>query len=139
MFDHPTTAHAVPREVPHFFDPVRVFLTENLAALERAAEMLAGRRGVRLVARIEAALSDHSGTTPIADHVGEVLDILELEHVHVDGSVEAARFAEIDPASREVEEICLLTDGLHRALDAAASDLRREARAWRDPGSPLAA
>ncbi len=46
----------------------------------------------------------------------ELLNLLMLEHVHEPWRIEAARFAQIDPASPVVEEICLLADGLEEAL-----------------------
>ena len=50
--------------------------------------------------------------------LGELIDLLALEHVHDPDREEAARFAMIDPADPVVEQNRWLTDRLREALGA---------------------
>ena len=51
-----------------------------------------------------------------------LLDILTLEHVHEDGSEEAARFAAIDVTDPVIEDICVLTGELQNAYALSVPD-----------------
>lgn len=51
-------------------------------------------------------------------------EVLTLEHVHDPERVEAACFADIDPGSPIVEEICLLSDELEDHLLSCFSPTR---------------
>ncbi len=67
-----------------------------------------------------AALRDDRVRSLVAIWIDDLSDILALEHVHVIGSEEEARFAAIDPSDPVVEELCLLTDQLTDAIAARA-------------------
>lgn len=113
---HQMTGTVVP--LPQANAPLHAFVQSRNAALRDAATLLAGPRGGRLVDAISDSLSLNptlSRCTRIK--LRELLSILSLENVHDDDREEAARFAAIDPASPVVEQICLLTDELHNALD----------------------
>ena len=59
-----------------------------------------------------------------AQHVRDLVGLhrlLSLDAVDDPDSLEASLFAEIDPASPIVEEICLLTDALRDRLEALAA------------------
>lgn len=105
------------------FAELHRFLADRRDGLRNAAEMLAGRRGARLVDAILERLgyqSEPSRSTWAA--LRDLLGILTLEYVHDDQRLEAQLFAGIDPASPVVEEICLLADGLREALEASVDD-----------------
>jgi hypothetical protein len=86
-------------------------------ALTHAADLLGGARGRRLVAEAADRLAREAVRgRRTRELLADLLDLLALEHVHVPGSEEEARFAAIDPCDPLVEEICLLCDRLRAAL-----------------------
>ena len=100
-------------------DPLPIFVQDHCDALLDAAALLAGRRGARLAQSVIDGVTEKSASARRSmQDLGNLLDILMLEHVHDIGSEEAARFAAIDPCDPCVEEICLLADGLRDAMDA---------------------
>lgn len=112
------------------FATVVAYLEEHREALQHAAELLAGRRGAALVARIAEDLSDApSLSRRCRRDLKDILDILALENVDDPDREEAGCFAALDPASPIVEEICLLTDGLRDVLALADTDHRPASRA----------
>ena len=97
--------------------PLVILFQDHREGFSNAAELLAGTRGRCLVQDIVERLQ----ANPAVDRrtgrmLADLLDILSLENVHLDGSGEAGFFAKIDTASPVVEEICLLTDALQSAL-----------------------
>ena len=98
--------------------PIEKLFDEKGDAMAAAAALLAGSKGAKLISQIRDDLdrgTSGSHTTRRALH--ELLEILALENVHIEGSPEAGCFAAIDPADPAVEEICLLTDELRDALE----------------------
>ncbi|PSK80685.1 hypothetical protein CLV79_12027 [Limimaricola soesokkakensis] len=111
MFDIPMPATALHRFAQEHYEPI-----------QNAALLLGGRSWLRRVQR----LLDHlQFTSTVTDHVrreaAALLELLTLEHVHDVLRLEAAYFADLDPADPHVEEICLLTDHLSDALDEWAA------------------
>ena len=102
-------------------DPVVSFVENHLEGLGHAAGLLGGRAGAELVRDLAERLSRPGersrGTERLLDHLE---DLLSLESVHCEDTVEAAAFASIDPTSPFVEEVCLLVDGLRDARRRAA-------------------
>lgn len=102
---------------------LRRFIDTNFAALQHAAELLAGRRGTKVTSTIVEGLQDASTVNRRTWHaLRDLLGILTLEHVHDDTRVEAMLFAQIDLADPVVENICLLTDGLRDVLEPLVAD-----------------
>ena len=98
---------------------LHVFVQDHQDALINAASLLSGNKGRKVIANLAAALEHAARRGPAAEKAAwELLGILSLERVHEVDSVEAERFACIDPADPRVEEICLLTDQLREALEA---------------------
>jgi hypothetical protein len=118
------------RQADTLFATVVAYVEEHREALQHAAELLAGRRGAALAARIAEDLSDApSLSRRCRRDLEDLLDILALENVDDPESEEAARFAALDPASSVVEEICLLTEGLRDILEQAGTDQSPASRA----------
>jgi hypothetical protein len=101
-----------------------LFLSENNEGLQNAALVLGGGLALKRV----QYLLDHLSTSRELNRRAR-LDLVALhqlftlEYVGDPEKLEAALFAEIDPADPMVEDICLLTDQLEdhmRAIDAAA-------------------
>lgn len=102
---------------------LRRFIEANFTALQHAAELLAGRRGAKVVTTIVEGLQDGSTVNRRTWHaLRDLLGILTLEHVHDDTRVEAMLFAQIDLVDPVVEDICLLTDGLRDVLEPFVAD-----------------
>lgn len=125
---------------PTFFAPVaspdlsalRQFFKEYQDGLATAAELLAGKRGRRVVNTIMEGLGLEGALTRVTwNALRDLLGILTLENVHDETREEAALFAAIDPADPVVEEICLLSDGLRRLLEAMISEQPETANSLR--------
>lgn len=92
--------------------------------LAEAAAMLGGASAEAKVVSCALQLEDAGRITPqIRRDLVSLHRLLSLECVGDPECLETVLFSEIDPASREVETICLLTDMLTDILDAIdASD-----------------
>ncbi|MDF1710247.1 MAG: hypothetical protein V7698_08755 [Paracoccaceae bacterium] len=102
---------------------LRRFIDENFAALHNAAELLAGRRGKKVVTTILEGLQNASAVDRRTwNALRDLLGILTLEHVHDETRVEAMLFTQIDLADPVVEDICLLTDGLRDVIEPLVAD-----------------
>lgn len=99
-----------------------LFLLTHAEQLLNAAGLLGDRPAVRRTARLLADIADLGPEQPLSRRLRRELvglhRLLSLDAVHVPDSLEAALFAEIDPASPVVEDICELTDELHKHLKA---------------------
>lgn len=99
-----------------FTPPHSAFILGNAAAICSSAALLGGSAAE---ARVHRLIDDVSLATPLTSRMERELDALEnllsLENVQDMDSVEAERFARIDPSDPVVEEICLLLDGLRQA------------------------
>lgn len=98
------------------------FLLNYAEPLLNAAGLLGDRPAVRRTARLLADIADLKPGQPLSRRMRRELvglhRLLSLDAVHVPDSLEAALFAEIDPASPVVEDICQLTDELRKLLKA---------------------
>ncbi|MFC3167814.1 hypothetical protein [Paracoccus fontiphilus] len=105
MFDfskHPTSLH--------------LFIEQNADALSNAAMTLGGLTWLRRIRKIidEVRLGqDLTRRTRV--ELQKYYGLLTLRHVADPDSEESSFFANLDPASPVVEEICLLTDQLEDA------------------------
>lgn len=102
------------------------FLLEHASGLVFAASLLGGRAGGRRTAALIESIPGADVLT--RRHLAEVaafFRLRSLQNVHVADSIEAACFAEIDPSSLVVDEICLLTDLLAGLLHAVAEEADR--------------
>jgi hypothetical protein len=128
---HTTRFHETAcRQADTPYATVVAYVETHCEALQHAAELLAGRRGAALAARIAEDLSDAPCLSRRCRRdLEDLLDILALKNVDDPDREEAVCFAAIDPASPVVEEICLLTDGLRDVLALAETDHRPASRA----------
>lgn len=98
-------------------DELRRLADTHRDALLDAASWLGDRPGLWLAQAALDGLADAGllsrRTLRLLD---ELFELLTLEHVHDPLRIEASRFASIDPASPDVEEICLLADQLGEAI-----------------------
>lgn len=100
-----------------FTTPLRAFVQEYGEALKNAAYQLGGHPYFLQVEQLTADLQNEPILTPrVRANAVALHSLLNLEHVHDLDRPEAAYFAQLDPASPIVEEICLLTDGYAHAL-----------------------
>lgn len=110
-------------------DPLRRMFSEKREALSDAATLLSGARGAALVTKIVDGLQrDVRIGRGTADALGSLSDILMLAHVDDPTRLESVLFSRIDPASPDVENICLLADELRDAMivaDAAPATASR--------------
>ena len=96
---------------------VREFLAEHGEALANAAGLLGGNSAVgRVVTLLEALSASRRLTRAHYRQLRALHDLLSLQHVGDPDRIESALFAEFDPWSPEIEEICLLTDALEDLL-----------------------
>lgn len=101
-------------------DALRDFVSGHQEALHNAATLLGGRRGAVIVTVILDGLA--AQTIPsrrVIRAVYELRDLMTLVNVDDFDAEESARFAQIDPASPVVAELCLLTDGFCDAIARA--------------------
>lgn len=123
MFDNMPTITTPSREFSLEDQSLRMVFEEAADAFLNAASLLAGGPGEQLVLGI---IDDLSGTVAIswrtAKALFDLLDILELRNVDDENRPEAGFFANIDPTSPVVEEICILTDQLRDAIEQAGLD-----------------
>ncbi len=102
--------------------PHTAFILANAAAICSSASLLGGSVAE---ARVHRLIDDVSLASPLTSRLERELDALEnllsLENVQDFDSVEAERFALIDPSDPVVEEVCLLLDGLRYARAQTAA------------------
>lgn len=117
------------------FDPglrdLQAFLRHQGDALQNAALLLGGQPALR---RVQHLLGEMPGAMVLTARLKRELmalhDLLMLRHVHDPDRIEAALFADLDPASPITADLCLLADqlsdrlralqGAFRAVDLAA-------------------
>lgn len=96
---------------------LRDFMSSHHEALQNASVLLGGQPALR---RTQALLDDIMNarylTRRLKFRIAALHDLLTLSNVHDFDTLEAACFAEIDPASPIVEELCLLADALREAI-----------------------
>ena len=108
---------------------LRAFFENHREAIANAAQLLGGEQGARLARGLAEELSSGAAISRrCRRRLGDLLDLLTLEHVADPDRDEAAFVAMIDPASPAVEEICRLTDLFRDALDQAAPHWPRASR-----------
>ena len=94
------------------------FVEENAEALQNGALLLGGWPWLKRVQCLFETL--HTGNSlhgRAGRDVAALHDLLTLAHVHDPFRPEAAYFAALDPASSQLEEICLLADELRQAFE----------------------
>jgi len=123
MFDYAPTE---PRDEPLVL--ARCLFFDHGHELAEAAAMLGGASAEARVVSCALRLQDAGRITPcIRRDLVSLHRLLSLDRVGDPECLETALFSEIDPASRQVETICLLTDMLADILDAIdAADRARE-------------
>ncbi len=98
---------------------LQAFLRGHSEALQNTALLLGGQPALR---RTQRLLEDISGGRRLTRRLERELCVLHrllsLEDVCDFETIEAAYFAELDPASPVTEEICLLCDRFTDCLDA---------------------
>lgn len=90
---------------------LREFFHLRSEALQNASALLGGQPGVRCVhALMDDLVIQPKLTRRMERNLTRLHELLTLENVHDPERIEAACFAEIDPDSPIVEDICLLSD-----------------------------
>lgn len=119
MFDYASTD---PRDEP--LTLARCLFFDHGHELAEATAMLGGASAEAKAVSCALQLQDASRITPRIERDLVLLHrLLSLDRVGDPECLETALFSEIDPASRQVETICVLTDMLADILDAIdASD-----------------
>lgn len=98
--------------------PVRRFVWEHRDSLWHAAHLLGGYDAAKKVGHLAEALAQQACLSRRTKCLLEdLLELLRLEHVGNPDRPEMEYFAAIDPNDSAVDEICVLTDGLSRAID----------------------
>lgn len=96
---------------------LRDFMSSHHEALQNASLLLGGQPSLR---RTQALLGDllsaRSLTRRLRYSIAALHDLLTLSNAHEIETLEAACFAEIDPVSPILEELCLLSEGLKEAI-----------------------
>ncbi len=102
---------------------LQAFFHEQGEALQNASVLLGGQPALRRTQRLfDAVASNGQISSRLHRDLVSLYHLLSLQNVHDFDRVEAAHFADLDPASPETEVICLLCDQLFdqlRALDIA--------------------
>ncbi len=96
---------------------LREFATLHCEALQNAALLLGCKPALR---RTQALLDDISEAPRLTNRIRRELAalhaLLSLQHVHDPDRIESACFADIDPVSTVVEDLCLLAETLQDVL-----------------------
>ncbi|NKX28496.1 hypothetical protein HGE68_01185 [Rhodobacteraceae bacterium R_SAG6] len=96
---------------------LREFMLSHDVALQNASVLLGGQPALkRTQALFDDIMSAPRLTRRLKHAIVTLHDLLTLKNVHDIETLEAACFAEIDPASPIVEELCLLSDALKDAI-----------------------
>ncbi len=109
MFDNPIQTRTA--------TAVHLFVQDHSEGIQNAALLLGGRPELRRAMRVndDLSMAPQIASRTLRD-IDALLDLLTLQHVHDEQRPEAAYFAMLDPAQPYVEEICLLADGLNKAI-----------------------
>lgn len=100
------------------------YLIMHTSAFASAAELLGGQPAMKRTLRLLEGIRDHHSLSRNAQReVVSLHQLLTLKNAHKAESLEAALFSEIDPSYPVVEDICELSDGLLRHLQAFASSM----------------
>ncbi len=98
---------------------LKEFFHDRSEAMQNASALLGGQPGVRCVHAIMDDLAIQPKLTRRMEcNLTRLHELLTLENVHNPDRIEAAYFAEIDPGSPIVEDICLLSDEFTEHLQA---------------------
>lgn len=98
---------------------LREFFQDRSEALQNSAARLGGQPALRCVhALMDDLAIQPRMTRSMKSNFAKLQDVLTLEHVHDVNSLEAGLFADVDPASPFVEEICLLSDELKGIIES---------------------
>lgn len=96
---------------------LRAFALAHSEALQNASLLLGGQPALR---RTQGLLDDitsvHELTRRVARELDALHQLLSLHNVHDPDRIEAACFADIDPASPIVADLCLLSEALSDQL-----------------------
>ena len=118
MFDATPSQHSQPDSQVALVG-LKAFAGLHRDALLDAALLLGGGPGLRVA---QTALDGLQGPRPPSRRtmrdLGRLLGLLRLENVHREGTIEAERFAAIDPTDPCVEQLCLLADQFSEVLGA---------------------
>ena len=92
---------------------IRAFMASHSEAVQNAAYLLGGQPALR---KAQSLLDEIASSLLMTRRLGrQLLDLhalLTLQNVHCGDTIEAACFADLDPASPIVEDICILCDEL---------------------------
>ncbi len=109
----------------------REFVDEQADALLNASELLGGGQAAcRTLQLIDALAGANRMSRGIRRQLSDLLALLSLDSVDDLESIEAGLFAQIDPASPVVNDICRLTDSLAdliETIDEIEAEDRRNA------------
>lgn len=96
---------------------LREFMSSHAEALQNASVLLGGQSALRQTqALLDEVISAPGLTRSLRRRIAALHDLFALKNVHDPETLEAAYFAEIDPGSPIVEELCLLSEALKDAI-----------------------
>jgi hypothetical protein len=96
---------------------VQVFFSTYDDALSKAAILLGGRRGVRLLISIKGELEQPDAISRrLHRQLIDFRNLLFLEYAHAEEWGDTSSFALLEPDDPAVPEICLLADSLEDTL-----------------------
>lgn len=105
---------------------IRAFMASHSEAVQNAAYLLGGQPALR---KAQSLLDEIASSLVMTRRLVRMLldfhALLTLQNVHRGDTIEAACFADLDPASPIVEDICILCgeleDEMHKLDDAELS------------------
>lgn len=110
------------------------FTLQQHEALQNAAFYLGAKAGLLRAQRlIDSVASQPLLSRSTLRNAWLLHDLLSLRNAHVPDTIECELFGSIDPASHEVEEICLLADDLRSALEQSTTMQRSSCFPKRTP------
>jgi hypothetical protein len=101
------------------FCDLQAFFHVQSEALQNASVLLGGQPALRRTQRLlDKVAASGQISTWLHRELISLYHLLSLQNAHEADCVEAAYFADLDPASPETEDICLLCDQLFDQLRA---------------------
>lgn len=96
---------------------IRAFMASHSEAVQNAAYLLGGQPALRKAqSLLDEIASSLVMTRRLAHKLLDLHALLTLQNVHRGDTVEAACFADLEPSSPIVEDICVLCDELEEEM-----------------------
>ena len=125
MFDATHQYNATTQTCTAALQSLGEFVGNHRDALLNSAHLLGGAPGLRLVQdALEGLQEGGILSRRTMRNLERVLELLKLENVHLKDTLEAERFAQLDPADPCVEDVCWLSDQLSGKVSAVRAAAR---------------